>query len=165
MSSEISSQNGATPFPWKALFLGIALGLVILAILLILWPTPVPQPPVAVGPTELTVVMHDTYYGDSDNNATNPPTWEAPAGSNVLLNIENLGKLDHNWAIVKTGMTPPMPYQGGQDHELIWYGAGMVYGSNKTTVTFAAPQEPGDYLVICTVENHYPLMQGRLHVK
>jgi hypothetical protein len=133
-------------------------------------PSPGTQTPLAeASPTTtvtlLNINLNDTYYGDQDNNATNPPTWEVPAGGFVILNMENHGKLEHNWAIVKKGVTPPTPYKQGQAGDIILYGAGMVYGHNKTTITLVAPSEPGEYIVMCTVENHFPLMQGRLIVK
>jgi hypothetical protein len=115
--------------------------------------------------TLFNIMINDSYYGDRNNNATNPPRWEAPSGGAVILNIENRGNLEHNWAIIKQEATPEVPYDGGQDSEIILYGAGMVYSNNKTTVTFLAPNVPGEYLVMCTVPNHYPLMQGRLLVK
>jgi hypothetical protein len=133
------------------------------------WRQSTAPPPPAATPTRaitvLDVVMYDGHYGEDDNNIANPPRWEAPAGGEVILNVENQGMMEHNWAIVKPGVTPPIPYQGGQDDKIILYGAGMVYSDNRTTVTFVAPETPGEYLVMCTVENHYPLMQGRLVVK
>jgi plastocyanin len=110
-------------------------------------------------------VIYDSYYGEQDDNIAHPPIWQVPVGGDVILNIENRGRLKHNWAIVKRGVAPPAPYTGGQDDALIWYGAGMIYSNNKTTITFVAPPEPGEYLIMCTVENHYPLMQGRLLVQ
>lgn len=121
--------------------------------------------PTAAGVTVLTITLNDSYYGEQDNNSTTPPQWEVPAGGYIILNMENHGQLEHNWAIVKKGATPPAPYKSGQGGDIILYGAGMVYSQNKTTVTLVAPSEPGEYIVMCTVENHYPLMQGRLLVK
>jgi hypothetical protein len=115
--------------------------------------------------TLFNITINDSYYGDQNNNAIHPPRWEAPSGGAVILNIENRGNLEHNWAIIKQGVTPEVPYDGGQDSQIILYGAGMVYSNNKTTVTFLAPNVPGEYLVMCTVPNHYPLMQGRLLIK
>jgi hypothetical protein len=153
-----------------SLWLGVAIALAVVSgLALRSWgsplatSTPVGTPTSTI--TTLDVVIHDTYYGEQDTNMTQPPVWEAPAGGDVLLNIENRGKLEHNWAIVKAGVTPAAPYRGGQDDQIIYYGAGMVYRDNRTMVTFVAPKQPGEYLVMCTVENHYPLMQGRLVVK
>jgi hypothetical protein len=126
---------------------------------------PPAEQPAAPSASVLNITLNDSYYGTHDNNSTSPPQWEVPAGGYIILNMENHGQLEHNWAIVKKGVTPSAPYQGGQGGDIIFYGAGMVYSQNKTTVTLVAPSEPGEYLVMCTVENHYPLMQGRLIVK
>lgn len=127
--------------------------------------SPAPTPSAGPAVTVLDISLNDSYYGDQDTNSTDPPRWEVPVGGFMILNMENHGKLEHNWAIVKKGSTPPVPYKAGQGGDIILYGAGMVYSHNKTTITLVAPSEPGEYIVMCTVENHYPLMQGRLIVK
>ncbi len=114
--------------------------------------------------TTLNVVMNDNYYGESDTNLVSPPVWQVPHGADVLVNMVNNGQKNHNWAIVKQGEVIPIPFYGGQSSEQLVYGAGMVYGNNITTLTFTAP-EPGEYQIICTVEGHYPSMQGRLVVE
>ena len=124
--------------------------------------TPLPVP--TFNATTLDVMIYDSYYGDTDTNLTKPPVWTVPAKSDVVLNLENKGKLKHNWAIVKKGAPIPSPYEEGQGGDILLFGVGMVYRNSKTTVTFSAP-EPGEYIVICTVSGHYPMMQGRLVVK
>ncbi|MEZ4727874.1 MAG: sulfocyanin-like copper-binding protein [Caldilineaceae bacterium] len=111
----------------------------------------------------LTVDMYDNYYGDSDSNLTNPPIWAAPTGADVVVTLNNYGRRNHNWAIVKPGVQIPVPYEEGQGGDILLHGIGMVYGNSQTTVTFTAP-EPGEYMVICTVSGHYPAMQGRLQI-
>jgi plastocyanin len=113
--------------------------------------------------TMLTVDMYDSYYGTSDTNMTEPPIWTIPAGSDVVVNLINHGAYDHNWAIVKKGITVPVPYEEGQAGDIIMHGIGMVYNNSQTTITFSAP-DLGEYQVICTVSGHYPLMQGKLLV-
>ncbi len=132
-------------------------------------PTPVPNPlavPVSSVPfnvTILDVVVNDSYYGTENTNLTTPPVWKVFAGEDILVNIENRGRLTHNWAIVKPGVTVPVPYDEGQGGDILLHGVGMVYGHNQTMATVSGlPQ--GEYLVICTVSGHYPLMQGRLVV-
>jgi hypothetical protein len=124
--------------------------------------TPIPVP--TFNAAMIDVLIHDSYYGDTDTNLTKPPVWTVPANSDVILNLDNKGKLKHNWAIVKKGAPIPSPYQEGQGGDILLFGVGMVYHNSKTTVTFSAP-EPGEYVVICTVSGHYPMMQGRLVVK
>lgn len=109
----------------------------------------------------LTVEMYDNYYGASDDNLTNPPVWSVPAGADVVATLSNHGRRNHNWAIVKPGAAIPIPYKEGQGGDIILHGIGMVYGNSQTTITFTAP-DPGEYMVICTVDGHYPEMQGRL---
>lgn len=109
----------------------------------------------------VTVDMHDNYYGASDDNLANPPVWSVQAGADVVATLTNHGRRNHNWAIVKPGASIPVPYKEGQGGAIILHGIGMVYGNSQTTITFTAP-EPGEYMVICTVDGHYPEMQGRL---
>lgn len=111
----------------------------------------------------LTVEMQDNYYGAADDNLANPPVWSVSAGSDIVATLTNHGRRNHNWAIVKPGAAIPIPYKEGQAGDIILHGIGMVYGNSQTTITFTAP-EPGEYMVICTVDGHYPEMQGRLLV-
>lgn len=109
----------------------------------------------------VTVDMYDNYYGAADDNLANPPVWSVQTGVDVVATLTNHGRRNHNWAIVKPGAAIPIPYKEGQGGEIILHGIGMVYGNSQTTITFTAP-EPGEYMVICTVDGHYPEMQGRL---
>ena len=109
------------------------------------------------------VDMYDSYYGTSDTNLTAPPVWTVQSGADVVVNILNHGLLDHNWAVIKKGVTIPVPYEEGQAGDIVLHGVGMVYNNSQTTITFIAP-ESGEYQVICTVAGHYPFMQGKLRV-
>lgn len=111
----------------------------------------------------LTVDMYDNYYGQSDDNLTNPPVWSVATGADVVATLINHGQRNHNWAIVRAGVAVPIPYEEGQGGNILLHGIGMVYSNSQTTSTFIAP-EPGEYMVICTVSGHYPAMQGRLLV-
>lgn len=111
----------------------------------------------------LNVDMYDSYYGANDTNLTEPPVWTVKSGADVVVNLVNHGILDHNWAVVKKGITVPVPYEEGQAGDIILHGIGMVYNNSQTTITFTAP-ESGEYQVICTVSGHYPFMQGKLQV-
>lgn len=111
----------------------------------------------------LNVVMHDIYYGDTNDNQANPPVWTVTGGAQVTVNLDNQGALQHNWAIVKPGVEVPAPFDMEADADLLLYDTGILDGGTQSTATFTAP-EPGEYLVICTVAGHYPLMQGKLVV-
>lgn len=38
--------------------------------------------------------MNDIYYGDSNDNAENPPVWQVNSGSNGTICMENMGVLE-----------------------------------------------------------------------
>jgi plastocyanin len=127
--------------------------------------TPNPNQPAAINTNValVTIDMYDNYYGEADNNLTNPPVWSVAVGADVVATLINHGRRNHNWAIIKQGATIPIPYEEGQGGDILLHGIGMVYSNSQTTVTFSVP-EPGEYMVICTVSGHYPEMQGRLVV-
>jgi uncharacterized cupredoxin-like copper-binding protein len=119
----------------------------------------------AVIAATLEVAMHDIYFGEDNNNLAEPPVWRVPAGAEVAVNLENLGGLDHNWAIVQKDAELPVPFLPDQNSDLILWAAGVLAAGEKATNTFTAPVELGEYIVICTVAGHYPAMQGRLVVE
>ncbi len=112
----------------------------------------------------ISVVMHDIYFGESNDNATNPPVWNVTNGATVTVSLDNQGALDHNWAIVKMGEEVPVPFDTSQHGDKVLFATDVMQGGTTATATFTAP-EPGEYLVICTVAGHYPAMQGKLVVK
>ncbi len=135
-------------------------------------PTPTPAPaPAADAPSAqeviaatLDVAMHDIYYGDNNDNIANPPVWTVGAGKEVTLNLDNQGGLEHSWAIVKKDTELPMPFLADEHRDLILWNSTNVQAGQQSVETFTAP-EAGEYLVICTVAGHYPVMQGRLVVQ
>lgn len=122
--------------------------------------------PVAVEAESIAVEMHDIYFGEANTNLENPPVWTVSAGAEVSVTLNNLGSLEHNWAVVAMGQEVPVPYTGGAENsDLFYWSADLVPPGESKTYTFTAPTESGEYLVICTVAGHYPLMQGRLVVE
>lgn len=134
-------------------------------------PTATPAPAAADAPSAqdviaatLDVAMHDIYYGANNDNIANPPVWNAAAGTEVTLNLDNQGGLEHSWAIVKKDTELPMPFLADEYKDLILWASTNVQAGQKPTETFTAP-EVGEYLVICTVAGHFPVMQGKLVVQ
>lgn len=111
----------------------------------------------------IEVGMNDIHYGETNDNATNPPVWRVTAGGGVVLKMTNSGSLEHNWAVVKAGMEVPMPLIESEATDLFLFDAGKVAPNSAKTLSFTAP-EAGEYVIVCTVAGHYPLMQGRLVV-
>ncbi len=130
---------------------------------------PTPTPTIAVTAQErigqaLEVVMHDIYYGEASDNIQNPPTWTVQSGQQVQLNLDNQGVLQHDWALVKSGVEIPVPFDLSAGSDSLLFEAGVVESGQQTSVTFTAP-DAGVYSVICTVAGHYPAMQGKLVVE
>jgi plastocyanin len=111
----------------------------------------------------INVLMNDIYFGESNDNASNPPVWTVSSGANVTVNLDNQGALQHNWAIVKAGEEVPAPFDVAEHSDILLYSTELLNGGTTASATFTAP-EPGEYLVICTVAGHYPSMQGMLVV-
>ncbi|HMQ51103.1 MAG TPA: cupredoxin domain-containing protein [Anaerolineae bacterium] len=124
---------------------------------------PAAQAPAAAQPASIAVVMHDIYYGETNDNAQTPPTWTVPANAEITVNMDNKGVLEHNWAVVKQGEEVPEPFVEADNAGVILEDTGLVPGGQTTSAQIPALL-PGEYKVICTVVGHYPLMQGRLVV-
>jgi hypothetical protein len=82
-----------------------------------------------VNPVSLDIVMNDNYYGFSDSNVISPPSWTVPTGSDMILHFENRGKLKHNWAIVKSGVSIPLPYDESQNSDVLLDAAQYIENS------------------------------------
>lgn len=119
-----------------------------------------------LSPVEEVIVvdMNDIYYGETNDNVDNPPVWRVSSGSDVTIRMENMGALEHNWAVLKAGEAIPIPFDEAEQDEKILFSAGTVAGGASNEVSFDAP-DPGEYNVICTIPGHAMLMQGRLVVE
>ena len=111
----------------------------------------------------ISVVMNDIYFGDSNDNASNPPVWTVSSGATVTVKLDNRGALQHNWSIVKDGEEVPVPFLIDEHSDMLLYSTDVLDGGTTASANFTAP-EPGEYLVICSVAGHYPSMQGKLVV-
>ena len=108
--------------------------------------------------------MNDIYFGESNDNVNNPPIWRVSPSSEVTIRMENMGALEHNWAVLKAGESIPIPFDETDQADKILFSAGNVAGGASNEVSFTAP-EVGEYNVVCTVPGHAALMQGRLIVE
>ncbi len=117
------------------------------------------------GGVTLDIIMNDIYYGDSPTNEEDPPVWTVPAGAEMTLNLQNNGALEHNWAIVEPDEEVPVPFVEEEHSDILMADSGLAQGGETIQSTMAAPEEPGEYKVICTVPGHYPDMQGLLVVE
>ena len=115
--------------------------------------------------SSISVIFNDIYFGDTNDNVDNPPSWAVNSGDNVNVQAENNGVLEHNWAIIKADATlPDTIADPASVADLVLFDFGEIAGGDSGSKTFTAPA-PGEYTVICTVAGHYPVMQGKLIVE
>lgn len=113
--------------------------------------------------TTIDVLQNDIYYGDSPDNADNPPVWNASAGSAIRVRLNNAGTLQHNFAVVKLDASIPDVYTD-DNSDILLQETGLVEPGENTTEVLEA-LDAGEYVIICTVAGHWPSMQGVLVVE
>ncbi|MCB8942729.1 MAG: hypothetical protein H6658_03020 [Ardenticatenaceae bacterium] len=114
--------------------------------------------------SSISVIMNDIYFGETNDNIANPPSWSVNAGDSVTVQADNKGVLEHNWAIVKADATlPDTIADPAAVADMILFDMGGILGGDTGSKTFTAPAA-GEYTVICTIAGHYPVMQGKLVV-
>ncbi len=100
--------------------------------------------------TNISVKMTDFSYTPKDVSIL--------AGKEITLNITNDGKVEHEFVIMKPGMTVGDDF-GPEDEENIYWEVEAKPGETKQ-VTFTAPTEPGVYQVVCGTPGHFMAGMG-----
>ena len=94
--------------------------------------------------TKINVTMTDFQF--------QPNQFTVPAGQEISLNATNNGAVVHNFVIMKLG-TSAGPAFDDQDVPNVYWQVELQPGSSVNT-TFTAPNEVGDYEVVCRTEGH-----------
>lgn len=93
-----------------------------------------------------------------------PDSLTVPAGSEVSLNVKNLGALEHNLHIMDLGNAISDTWREG-DESAAFLNFGHVDGGESRSLTFTAPNAPGEYQFLCSVPSHFELgMHGTITV-
>ena len=104
---------------------------------------------------EMHVVTTDFHF--------TPDSFTVEAGNEISLELKNDGNVKHELVIIKLGMEPTVPW-GEDDQEKVYWEHEAEPGET-VNVTFTAPEEPGEYLVLCGIEGHLEAgMKGKLTV-
>lgn len=93
--------------------------------------------------TTLTVAGFDDFRFE-------PVDVSAPAGSQVTVNFDNQGALEHSWVLLPQGTDP---LAASPDDALGGANSGIVPAGEQQSFTFSAPPA-GTYPVVCTVPGH-----------
>ncbi len=93
-----------------------------------------------------------------------PKTFTVPAGQEITLELVNKGAIEHNFVILKKGVTAEGNFDHNANLEDILFEARLDPGKSGTfTFTIA---ETGEYQVICSIPGHLAAgMAGKLIVK
>lgn len=108
------------------------------------------------GPTTtINVTMTDFQYA--------PAEFTIPAGKEITIYAVNNGAVEHEFVIMKYGLTIGEDF-GDEDEENIYWEV-EVNPAQSATATFTAPTEVGEYQLVCGTEGHFKAgMVGKLIV-
>jgi uncharacterized cupredoxin-like copper-binding protein len=105
--------------------------------------------------TNLSVDMMEFIY--------NPNDFTVPAGQEITLELSNTGAVVHDFIIMNAGYDVGQNF-GDEDEPNVYFKAELQPGASET-FTFTAPDQPGDYQVVCGIPGHYIAgMVATLHV-
>jgi uncharacterized cupredoxin-like copper-binding protein len=81
-----------------------------------------------------------------------PNQFSVPAGSQVKITATNNGTLEHSFVIMKLGTQASMTFSDQDKANSLFQ---MVLQPGQTqSQTFTAPDQPGDYEVVCSTPGH-----------
>lgn len=83
----------------------------------------------------------------------NPTNFTVPAGQEITLELSNNGAVVHDFIIMNQGAEVGQDF-GEEDQPNIYWMAELEPGSSNT-YTFTAPDQPGEYQVVCGIPGHY----------
>jgi len=93
-----------------------------------------------------------------------PKTYTIPAGQEITIELVNKGAIEHDFVILKKGVTAEGNFDHNANLENILFEAKLDPGKSGT-FTFAI-DEAGEYQVICSIPGHLAAgMAGKLVVK
>lgn len=110
----------------------------------------------AAGPTtEIDVNLMDFKF--------EPSTFTVPAGQEITLNATNPGAVVHSFVIMKQGQSAGTEFTE-EDRPNVYWDVEVEAGGSINT-SFLAPEEPGEYEVVCLTPGHLQAgMVGKLSV-
>lgn len=94
--------------------------------------------------TEIDVTMTDFQF--------QPSQFTVPAGQEITFHSDNNGAVVHNFVIMQLGTSAGGTFDD-EDVPNVYWQVELPPGASTDTL-FIAPNEPGEYQVICKTEGH-----------
>ncbi len=110
----------------------------------------------AKGPTtDINLILGDFQF--------TPAEFVVPAGQEISFTAVNNGAVVHNFVVMKLGTDAGSVFED-EDQSNVYWEVELVPGADVTT-SFTAPDQPGEYQVVCRTEGHIASgMVGKLIV-
>ena len=106
--------------------------------------------------TSINVTMTDFQF--------TPNRFTVPAGQQTNFTATNTGGVEHSFVIMKLGSEVNANFSDKDQANVYWEQTAIPAGQNLTA-TFTAPNEPGEYEIVCAVHGHIEAgMLGKLIV-
>jgi uncharacterized cupredoxin-like copper-binding protein len=106
--------------------------------------------------TSINVTMSDFQF--TPNNFT------VPAGQQINFTATNNGGVEHSFVIMKLGSEVNANFSDKDQANVYWEQTAIPAGQN-VKATFTAPNEPGEYQILCAVHGHIEAgMVGKLSI-
>ncbi len=83
-----------------------------------------------------------------------PSTYTVPAGQPISIQLTNNGAATHSFIIMKAGLHVQGHFTDADKSSVYWEEAAVPAGQS-ITATFTAPDQPGNYQVVCGVPGHF----------
>jgi uncharacterized cupredoxin-like copper-binding protein len=84
--------------------------------------------------------------------AFEPSSYSVPAGAEVNLALSNSGALEHEWVLMNAGTQASAPFDENDEGNIYWEQE--LNPGESGTFTFTAPENPGEYQVVCGTAGH-----------
>jgi uncharacterized cupredoxin-like copper-binding protein len=94
--------------------------------------------------TKLSFTMTDFAF--------EPNEFTVPAGEKITLQVTHHGTMEHSFIIMKYGMDAGELFDEGDQVNIFWE-IDLQPGDSETVV-FTAPEQPGNYQIICGMPGH-----------
>jgi uncharacterized cupredoxin-like copper-binding protein len=82
-----------------------------------------------------------------------PNTFTIPAGKEITVEARNEGAVVHNFVIMKQGTDVGENFGPEDEENVLWRIE--VQPNGEATETFTAPDQPGEYQLLCSTPGHY----------